>query len=268
MKKFLYFITVLSILTACSEAFEYSPYQVNVKSSEKGQTTRNLKRIAEIDQGSFKPFKIALFGDTHTFYDDFEDIVSKLNARDDFDFAIHLGDITSSAINREFQWYSDIINRMKKPVITIIGNHEYLSNGYYVFEEMYGPTNFTFVYNNCKFVIFDDIIWEKNVADPDFEWFDENLTNDNNYTHVIPFSHIPPWDQQFSYGNELAFNYMLHENGVEYSFHGHTHQYMDERRYESVLGNVRYITTEAANDRGYLIVTVHKDSLQIEKVNF
>jgi predicted phosphodiesterase len=268
MKKIILSISILLTLFSCNYIIEYSPYQVNVDKSDKNQNKKNIIRIEKLDKGEFKSFKIALFGDTHTYYDDFQDIVKELNKRDDFDFIINTGDITLSGINREFKWYSDIINKLQKPVITIIGNHDYLSNGQYVYKQMYGPTNFYFEYNNCKFVIFDDIIWEKGVQDPDFEYFNDMLKNDKNYNHVIPISHIQPWDEQFSYGNEMAFNYILVNNNVRYSFHGHTHNFAIKQPYKGILGDVTYITTEAANDRGYLIVTIQENDILIEKVNF
>lgn len=276
MIKKLLSILLLLLLLSCDNIFEYSPYQVKVDKSDKGQNIKNLKKISKINSKEFKTFRIALFGDTHTFYDDFEDIVSELNKRDDYDFIINMGDITLSGINREFIWYSNIINKLKKPVLTIIGNHDYLANGYYVFDEMYGPTNFTFEYNNCKFVIFDDVIWERKGRDPDFNWFDINLKNEQDYTQVISFSHIPPWDQQFSIGNEMYFNYLLASHKVKYSFHGHTHNYKKIQPYTELiemsknksLTNVTYVTTEAANDRGYLILTIEENDINIEKVNF
>jgi len=268
MKKILYSLLTILFLYGCHDIIEYSPYQVKVDKSDKSQNARNLSSLDKYNSTEFKSFKIALFGDTHTFYDDFNDIVKELNKRNDYDFIINMGDITLSGIYREFKWYSDIINKLDKPVITIIGNHDCLSNGEYVFNEMFGPTNFTFEYNNCKFVIFDDIIWEKDIEDPDFDWFNDNLKNDKNYKHIIPFSHIPPWDEQFSYGNEMAYNYFLDKNNIKYSFHGHTHNFAIKQPYLDRLGSVTYVTTEAANDRGYLVLTIEKDDIKVERVNF
>jgi len=267
MKRIYFSILLIIILSACKEMFDYTPYQVKVEEGDKNHNVKNLKRIKAKDAGVFKPFRIILIGDTHTFYDDLNDIVSHINARDDFDFIINLGDVTTKATDHEFDWYLGIIKRLKKPIMTVIGNHEYLSTGPYIFKEMFGEPNVSFVYNNCKFVLFDDIIWDKVNSKPDFNWFRESIKNDNNYTHVIPFSHIPPWDSEFSYGNELIFNQMLYENGIKYSFHGHLHEYIYDKRYEDILGDVRYVVTEAGDDRSYLIVTVTENDLEIEKVD-
>ena len=267
MRRIGWIMLLIIVLSACKEMFDYTPYQVKVEEGDKNQNVKNLKRIKANDAGVFKPFRIILIGDTHNYYDDLNDIVTHINGRDDFDFIINLGDVTMKATANEFNWYLGIIKRLKKPILTIIGNHEYLSTGPYIYKEMFGEPNITFTYNNCKFVLFDDIIWKRVNSKPDFDWFSSNIRNDNNYTHVLPFSHIPPWDREFSYGNELIFNQMLHENNIKYSFHGHLHEFRNEKRYERILGDVSYIVTEAGDDRGYLILTVTEDDMLIEKVN-
>ncbi|MCD6113387.1 MAG: metallophosphoesterase [Bacteroidales bacterium] len=263
----IFIIIIIILMTSCEQIFEYSPYQVKVANDDKNQNSKNINKLIEKDNGEFSDFKIALIGDTHTFYDEFLDIVGVLNKRDDIDFIIHVGDITTSATNREFIWLSEILNKFNKPIITIIGNHDYLSNGQYVYEEMFGPTNFVFNYHNCKFVIFDDVIWEKDVEDPDFDWFNENLKNDNNFTHVIPLSHIPPWDEQFSYGNELIYNYILYTNNIKFSAHGHTHHFDTIRPYPQI-GNIKYLTTDDIGDRHFVVLTIKKDDIIVENIAY
>ena len=54
--------------------------------------------------------------------------------------------------------------------------------------EMFGPFNFTIVYNDCLFVFFEDIIWEKDVKDPDFDWLEEQLKNSGDFRYRFVFS--------------------------------------------------------------------------------
>ena len=57
---------------------------------------------------------------------------------------------------------------------------------------------------------------------------------------------------------------------INYSFHGHTHNFAIKSPYRNVTGGktrVKYVTTEAANDRGYLVITIEKDDIKIEKIN-
>ena len=257
------------LLCSCSDLFEFSPYQAftDISNFDKNQNERNIAAIEAKSSAEFREFTVALFGDTHTYYDDFEDFVKVINKMENVDFAIHLGDITLSGINREFMWYSDIVNGIKIPVVTIIGNHDYLSNGEYLFREMFGETNLTFVYNNCKFVIFDDVIWEHKVEDPDFIWFAKSIQNDSSYQHVIPLSHIPPWDSQFSFGNELAYNYFLSASNIPLSIHGHVHRFDTLRPYPN-MGNVLYLTTPDMKDRAGVLLTVKAEGCKIEQFLF
>ena len=132
---------------------------------------------------------------------------------------------------------------------------------------MFGPTNFTFVYNNCKFILFDDIVWEKNVEDPDFDWLMKNIINDNNYTHVIPMAHIPPWDEQFAVGNELVYNLILANAAIDISIHGHIHGFTNSYRYND-FSEIQYITTDDLKDRNFILLTINKSFYEIERVKF
>ena len=260
-------VTLLTIsisYMSCDEVIEYSPYQNIIKDKWKDQNTNHLNRLNKKSQKEFKPFKIALIADSHTYYDDLEQQVKYINTLKDIDFVIHLGDITLSAINREFNWYSDIINKIQVPVITLIGNHDCLANGYEIYTEMFGPSNFDFSYNGVKFVMLDDIVWEKHVEDPDFEWFTEAIVNDKDYKHVIPFAHIPPWDDQFSYGNELFYNYLLEQNDISLSVHGHIHRYDVRRPY----GAVNYLSVPSCNRDQLVVMNIQSDTILFENIAY
>ncbi|MBI9064441.1 MAG: metallophosphoesterase [Marinilabiliaceae bacterium] len=267
-KSLLVTVIVLSLLSimasSCDEVIEYSPYQNIIKDKWKAQNPANIKALNQQSETTFKPFKIVLIADSHTYYDDFEKQVKYINTLKDIDFVIHLGDLTLSAINREFEWYSDIINKIKIPVITLIGNHDCLANGYDIYKEMFGPSDFYFSYNGVKFVMFDNIVWEKKVKDPDFEWFSETIVNDKNYTHVIPFAHIPPWDEQFSYGNELFYNYLLEKNDISLSVHGHIHRYDVRQPY----GTVNYLSVPSCNRNQLVIMAIQSDTVTFENIAY
>ncbi|MCA1744479.1 MAG: metallophosphoesterase, partial [Bacteroidales bacterium] len=140
-------IAGMIFLGACEHLIEYSPYKAGVKVSD---SDLNLKAIDSIQQNGtdhFAPFSLGIFGDTHTYYDDFEKQVRYFNRKDDIDFVVHMGDLTLSGIYREFMWFRDISSRLNHPLLTIIGNHDYLSNGEFLYQEMFGPLNYTMVYN-------------------------------------------------------------------------------------------------------------------------
>ncbi len=265
----LYRIILLTIFVglfalSCDEIIEYSPYQNIVDSKWKKQNVTNYnKLLPEADEG-FTPFRIGLIADSHTYYDEFEKQVKYINSRNDLDFIVHLGDITLSANAREFDWYSDIMNDIKIPVITLIGNHDCLANGYDIYTEMFGESNFFFRYRDVKLVMFDNIIWEKNVIDPDFVWFDTALENDSDYKYVIPFAHIPPWGDQFNMGSEYLYNQLLLKHNVELSVHGHGHSY----GYSQPYGDVNYLSIPAPIRDELVIMDVQSDTIIVERIEY
>ena len=61
------------------------------------------------------------------------------------------------------------MKNLNKPYLTVIGNHDYLSNGEVIYKQMFGDYNYSFEFNKNKFILFDDIIIESN-NNPDFNW--------------------------------------------------------------------------------------------------
>lgn len=257
-------LAVALLFSSCDEIIEYSPYQNIVKSKWKKQNITQYNKLLPVAKEEFKPFRVGLIADSHTYYDEFENQVKYINSRDDMDFIIHLGDITLSANAREFDWYSDIMNKINIPVITIIGNHDCLGNGYDIYTEMFGESNFFFEYKDVKFVFFDDIVWEKKVSDPDFEWFDKALVNDQDYEYVIPFAHIPPWDPQFTIGNEYLYDQLMLKHDISLSVHGHGHSY----DYWQPYGDVNYLMVPAPIRNELIILDISNDSIEVERIEY
>jgi len=249
---------------SCEDLIEYSPYQNIVRDKWKEQNITNYQQLKNEEKNNFEPFKIALISDTHTYYDAFNKQVDYINTLQDIDFVIHLGDITLSALNREFNWYSTIINGLKYPVITVIGNHDCLSNGYDIYTNMFGPSNFCFAYKDVKFVIFDDIVWEKDIEHMNFKWLSTALKNDQNYSYVIPFAHLPPWDDQFSFGDEFLYNHFMEKYNIDLSIHGHSHRFELFNPY----GKVNYLTVPSCNRDQLVIISFQPDTILWENVSY
>lgn len=248
-------------LFSCENIIEYSPYQVKSSVTGKNRNQKAISRIKASSSLDFQPFKIALIGDSHTYYDDFKDQVKVLNSLDSIDFIVHMGDITLSGIYREFIWFGEIIDKLNKPIITIIGNHDCLANGEAMYYEMFGDFNFEMEYNNCKLVFFDNIIWERNVQDPDFEWLNKSLSNRPEYTHQFVFAHIPPWGEPFSIGNTYLYNYLMERHNVTLSVHGHMHKFS----YTNPFGQIPYLVTGDSKDREIVVLEVLKDTVLVNR---
>ena len=255
------FVFVLN--TGCENLIEYSPYEAKVKDGEANLNGKAIKVLAAKSSNAFKPFRFAVIGDSHTYYDDFKDQIAALNQIDSIDFVVHMGDITLSGIYREFLWYRDIIKPLRYPIVTLVGNHDCLSNGEFMYKEMFGKFNFSLEYNGCRLLFFDDNIWERNGKDPDFTWLDGTLATEGEWKHKFVFAHIQPWDQQFSVGNGHLYNFIMDRNSVSLSIHGHTHSFYYGTYYKDWYGNVPYLVCGDSEDREIVLVDVFEDSYKV-----
>jgi 3',5'-cyclic-AMP phosphodiesterase len=253
----------LVVISGCDPLFVYSPYETALDEAYHNTNQKNLDRIRSLNTNESKSFKIALLSDAHYHFSKLNDALVHINQSNEFDFAIVLGDLTDNGLLREYVFFHESMSLLKIPHLAVIGNHDYLSNGGEVYHQMYGPGNFTFVYNNVKFVLFDNIRWESNKV-PDFGWLEGALVNDHGYDHVIPLSHIPPYDGQMK---EYAdrFHSLLVGNNIMTSFHGHRHEFS----IEDYLGDgVSYVTVSSPQYRVYTALTVSPEGIGIEKIEF
>ena len=261
--RWLVWVFWITIAWSCDPWFSYSPYESRLDPSYVGLTEQNLDLIRSLSAGDSKPFRVALLSDTHYHYSKLDEAVADINSKDYFDFAIVTGDIAENGLKQEFIFFHESMSKLTIPYLTVIGNHDYLVNGEKVYSEMYGPYNYTFVFNNVKFVMFDNVRWESEKS-PDLPWLSSVLHNDHGYDHVIPFSHIPPFDGQMQEYRE-KIQQLLVENNIRYSIHGHSHRYTLEELYG---GGVWYHTIPSPQYSAYTELSVYPDSISFKKIEY
>lgn len=147
-------------LSSCDPWFAFSPYEAQLDAVYHNTTNLNLALMKASDANDSKPFKVAVLSDTHYHFSKLEDAVGHINRKGDYAFAVVSGDIAENGLKQEFIYFHNIMAQLKIPYLTTIGNHDYLSNGEKVYRQMFGPFNYTFVYNNVKFVVFDNTTYE------------------------------------------------------------------------------------------------------------
>mgnify|MGYP000126720135 CR=1 FL=1 len=251
------FVLILSFIS-CDNIFEYSVYEASVKSAQKNTTAKNLKLIEDIKTGS-QDFKFAFVTDVHYSYDNLRKIVEDINKREDVLFVIFGGDITEQALLKEYEIFYKILTNLNKPYLTVIGNHDYNSNGKVIYESMFGDLNYSFEFNNNKFVLFDDIIWESN-KDPDFDWLSTELSDNDKYNQVLTFAHIPTSSEDFSDEMKAQYKAIMADNNVDLSIHGHTHTYSYEK------GEVSYLTLPDIKTPIYGIINIEIDNFNFDVI--
>tara|TARA_R110002049_G_scaffold609_1_gene3407 strand:+ start:4438 stop:5226 length:789 start_codon:yes stop_codon:yes gene_type:complete len=256
--KIVMLIGITMFFTTCDHPFEFSVYEANVKTKQQNTTVKNLKLLEDISLDS-KEFKFAFISDVHFFYDQLSTVVDDINKRDDVKFVIFGGDIADQALLREYEIFHDIMTHLKKPYFTVIGNHDYNINGGIIYKRMFGDYNYSFEFNNNKFVLFDDIVWESE-KELDFDWLTLELTGNTSFNQVFVIAHIPPDGDQFDDETEQKYRSIMAEKNVPLSIHGHTHTYnFDE-------GEVSYLTAPAVKEKAYNLVSVKDKGFSVELI--
>lgn len=260
-------ITLILILSLLVQGcFEYNPNQIILDDNETGLTAKNLARL----EATTPPdtIKIAFMGDTQRFYDETEEFVNNVNQRDDISFILHGGDISDFGLIKEFQWVHEMMAESKVPYLTVVGNHDLLANGKRVYEDMYGPYDYTFSYGNYLFIVLNTNSREFyfNGRVPDLEYLRSMLAENVDNKRVIVLSHVPPFNDDFDDNLEQEYASILaNDPNVVLSIHAHEHNYLDQEYYGD---GVRYFITTTVQKEGYAILSLWSDGLNIERINF
>ncbi|HRW62144.1 MAG TPA: metallophosphoesterase [Bacteroidales bacterium] len=258
-------LVVLLLASSCENYFEVSPYSADVKSNMKNTHVRNMTDIEKMGSNNSGEFKFAVLADSHYNYHELSTAISIVNSRSDVDFVIIDGDFCDHGYLKEYEMFFDLAQKLNKPYLTVVGNHDYRSNGGKIYRKMYGQPNKRFIYNNNLFVLFDDVFWESDV-DVDFQWLEESLKSAAYCTNRIVICHIPPFDGQFTDDKELLYDSLMVKYQVDYSIHGHVHSYSLGDYYNS---GVMYLTVESILDKEFAIVSVNSaDEIEVERIRF
>lgn len=260
MKTSLIYLYIIAFVSAgCTDLIEYSPYSADVKDTHiNNQSIESLKHL----KATQDTVKIAVISDTHSFYKDLEDAISNINQRNDLDFVVCGGDITDFGLEWEFKQYMRFIKRLNFPIFTVIGNHDYLSNGYEIYTQMFGPTNISFNYHQYKFILFDNIVWENNNRIPDFTWLRGQVTS-GGAPYTILISHIPSDSDEMKEYYSPEFGNIIENSNILLCINGHNHHY----ELHEVSGKPR-ITNGSVSFRMYNIISLYDETYSIEQIYY
>ncbi len=248
---------------------QHHPNEVRLEEEDRNLNAKNLLRLnAEPKKGAFR---FAVIGDSQRFYDDLSDLVEKVNTYDDISFVLLNGDITDFGLNREYKWISRELRKLNIPFLAVIGNHDMLANGRVLYQQMFGPENFSFEYNDYKFVCINTNSREVgyNGTLPDTSWLREEVTQQTSRQEkgIFVFSHIPPTHGDFD--PKLSGTYAdILNNGIQvlYSIHGPQHSYSAGLPYGPP---VNYIGVGSLNKRSFVIMNVDENNdTKVEQVLF
>lgn len=264
-----FLILPIILFSSCDRPFAYSPFEATIPDSWRDATQRNLELLAAGDTIPDATFKVALISDNHYHYNDLAEALDHINRRDDISFIVVTGDFTENGLQKEYELFYKIMRKATVPYFTVIGNHDYLSNGGLLYTQMFGPYNYTFTFGGVKFIAFDNVIWE-DPKEADYKWLEAALagtTEENgrsDYHHKIVTSHIPPVDKQLAEKRDF-FDSLMAAHGVQFSIHGHKHEYWSS---PFLKNGITYTTIGSPSKGHYAVLTVTPDSLNMTKVDF
>jgi 3',5'-cyclic-AMP phosphodiesterase len=259
---------MLLVFPGCDQPFSFTPFDAGPPAVT-NITRTNLERIKAL-QVSNDVIRVALLSDTHYHFDDTADALNQISRDTSISFTIVTGDITENGLKKEFELFHSMMEKSHKPYLTVIGNHDHLSNGGLVYESMFGAPNYSFELGGVKFVMWDNVLWESNRT-PDWQWFmnevqinQDDVGESGSARVVIPFSHIPPIDGQLA-DSASVYHQLMVENQIALSVHGHKHEYMNEQLYDE---RVRYVTVGSPQKRSYAVLTISGNEVWVERVRF
>ena len=265
IKRDLYLILLLIILHAC-DVFEYHPYDTKLGNEYENINKREIEKIK--NKSSSGTFKFAFMGDTQRFYDETENFIDHINGRSDIDFIIHGGDVSDFGLKKEFIWLEDKMKRLKIPYVTLCGNHDVLGSGIEIYSIMYGPLNFSFVYNRVKFICLNTnaLEFDYSTPVPDFDFMLEEIKPADDHDRTIFVMHVPPGDIEFNNNVKMTFAYQIKQSqNLLFCLHAHTHTFAINDYFDD---GTLYYGCDSMQKRSYLLFTVTPEGYDYELVHF
>lgn len=239
--KVLLLLFTVIIIISC-EKFEYSPYQEKVIGQPTNLNGSNIEKILATESQADDTISILFTGDSQRSYNSLDALITKANTLNKLDFLILAGDISDFGLVQEFKWVTGKLKNLNVPYLCVIGNHDLTSNGSQVYENTFGPKNFSFVYKGYKFLFHDTNGREYNFngSTPNLDWIRSEL-GDEHANYYIGVSHVPPYDVDFDKALETPYkNLVASQPGYFLSLNGHLHEGGDSYYYDD---QVRYITS-------------------------
>ncbi|ABS26565.1 metallophosphoesterase [Anaeromyxobacter sp. Fw109-5] len=240
----------VAVLVAGAACLQYSPHEVRLDSHERDLHERALATLRAAPP--VQPLRFAVVGDTQMQFEDAEDAVRALKARDDLAFVVQVGDFTHWGLADEFRIMNRIFRELPVPYFVVVGIHDLLGTGRLVYEEMFGPLNFAFTHGGVRFALLDSNSREYDFDGtvPDLAWLAEQLAPSPEHDRAVVISHAPPDNPDFDPDLRADYFRVLREGGATLSLHGHSHVYQAARD-----GGVEVVTADDVAGRSYLVVT-------------
>lgn len=255
-----------TLLTGC-DMIEYHPYDLDIDGDTK-LNKHNIELIEQATKGK-KEIKFMVISDTQRWYDETEKAVEFINTMEDIDFVLHTGDISDFGLKMEFLKQRDILQKLKVPFVTIIGNHDCLGTGPTLFNRIFGENNFSFDAGEVHFLCINTngLEFDRTEEVPNLTFIGQDLKKVAPYIKkTVAAMHAGPNSDQFNGGVVGVFHEaMKHFPGYQFGVYGHGHHTsVDEFFNDGIL----YYECACAKEREILRFTINEEGYKYEALKF
>jgi Icc-related predicted phosphoesterase len=159
-------------------------------------------------------------------------------------------------LKREWSWVGDIIEKSNHPVLTVVGNHDGLTKGKDIYGKMFGDLNYSFVYKDVKFVMWNNNFYEWH--DVALEWLEEKVSS---HDRVVVMSHQPPYSGTMTHAHEEKWKSIRSLDGYVASVHGHVHNF--NYHFEEDTKTMIY-TVDRVTGTHFALLNITEEGINIE----
>ena len=211
-----------------------------------------------------RPWSFAFGGDVKDELDVFIQLLEQLMLRQNPLFIIEAGDYTRNSLPRELHEYFHRTGWLPIPVYFVKGNHEIRVQGRKHYKRMFGPSYYSFIFDDVLFVILDSTDYAAKgteagfrIGKKQFNWLEGVLSSHKDVKYSFMAVHTPPSPL---HGPSLRHTYpsnmmpseakklmeLSKKYSVSYVLSGHAHLYARKK-----IGKTVYLTSGAGGAKLY-----------------
>jgi 3',5'-cyclic AMP phosphodiesterase CpdA len=162
-------------------------------------------------------------------------MVDTLNARDDQDFTVVLGDLTTAAKPEEFALAKAGLDRLRKPWHAVPGNHDANKEGVSGYEQVFGPARWRHEYGGWVMLGLDStqgVSSDVTIPPDRLDWLKKEVAAIDPATPIALFLHHPlnPHSKAYRVKNAEEVLALFQGHALRLAAAGHFHGNQEERR--------------------------------------
>jgi serine/threonine-protein phosphatase CPPED1 len=206
----------------------------------------NKIELARIKVPDPNNFTFAVCGDNKGNESVFEPLLKDIDHSVEIDFVIDVGDLVPKGQRGFFRRFlKEVQENLAIPFLTAIGNHDLNDKGARNYQEIFGPTYYSFQIGQNSFIVLDATT-EGGFNKEEHKWLEDELKKAQASKTRFVFMHVPPFDPRgegfdkyLRDGNDLLD--LFKRYNVTHLFASHIHGY-----FSGVWGGVSYTITGGA----------------------